>query len=375
MKTHYFLIITALLTIACSGGSEIEKKKEKLAELKSKRQSVDGEIKKLESELAKLEPNKEQNIRVTPVKVTPVATETFQHFIQVQGTLDSRSNVFVAPKTGGAVTSVNVKEGDVVRKGQVMATIDDNVMRQGVEEIKTSMQLANTVYERQKNLWDQKIGSEVQFLQAKNNKEGLERRLQTMQSQLALNRISSPINGVVDAVNIKVGEAAIPGMGAIRVVDPSDIRVVAKVADSYISSVRKGGNAKIRIPDLNKEVAGKINFVGQVVDPTTRTFEIEAGISNQDRSLKPNMLVELSINDQTHADALVINENIVQKTEAGTTVFVAAQEGGKKVAKLRKVKPGLSYNGKVEILEGLQAGDQLITDGFQDLVDGQVISF
>jgi RND family efflux transporter MFP subunit len=307
------------------------------------------------------------------VKTESVERQAFKHFIQVQGTLDSRSNVMVTPKTGGAVTAVYVKEGDAVRKGQVLATIDDVVLRQGVNELKTSLDLANTIYERQKNLWDQKIGSEVQFLQAKNTKEGLERKLATLQSQLALNRITSPINGVVEAVQVKVGETASPAAGAVRVVDPTNIRVVAKVADTYIGNVRKGDAVRITVPDLDREIEGKINFVGQVVNPATRTFDIEVSVDNRDRQLRPNMLVRVNINDQTKADAVVINENIVQKTAAGDIIFVAIEEGGKKVAKQRKVKTGLSYNGQVEISEGLKPGEQLITEGFQDLVDGQPV--
>lgn len=373
MKSPYLLILIPVLALACSKGSEVEQKKEKLNKLKKEQQATAQEIKKLEEEVNKLQPNQASNVRVIPVKTESVGQQAFKHFIQVQGTLDSRTNVMVTPKTGGAVTAVYVKEGDAVRKGQVLATIDDAVLRQSVNELKTSLDLANTIYERQKNLWDQKIGSEVQFLQAKNTKEGLERKLATLQSQLALNRITSPINGVVEAVQVKVGETASPAAGAVRVVDPTHIRVIAKVADAYIGNVHKGDAVRITVPDLNREIEGKINFVGQVVNPATRTFDIEVSVDNRDRQLRPNMLAQVNINDQTKSDAVVINENIVQKTAAGDILFVATEEGGKKVARQRKVKTGLSYNGQVEIIEGLKPGEQLITEGFQDLVDGQPV--
>jgi membrane fusion protein, multidrug efflux system len=373
MKSQYLFILTTTLLLACSKGSELDQKKEKLAELKKEQQSRAEEIQQLEKEVAALQPNSQANVRVIPVKTASVSPQSFKHYIQVQGTLDSRSNIMVTPKTAGVVTAVYVKEGDAVRKGQVLATIDDAILRQSVNEVQTGLELANTIYERQKNLWDQKIGSEVQYLQAKNNKESLERKLETLQSQLAQNKITSPINGVVDQVIVKVGEGAGPTAGAVRVVDPTDIRVVAKVADTYMGSVRKGGAVNISVPDLNREIEGKISFVGQVVNPTTRTFDVEVSVNNSDQQLKPNMLVLININDQTQSNAIVINENIVQKTAAGDLVFVAAEEGGKKVAKQRKVKTGLSYNGQVVIQEGLSAGEQLITDGFQDLVDGQPV--
>jgi membrane fusion protein, multidrug efflux system len=373
MKSKYWLILTTTLLLACSKGSELDQKKEELAELKKEQQDRAAEIQQLEKEVATLQPNSQANVRVIPVKTASVSAQPFKHYIQVQGTLDSRSNIMVTPKTAGVVTAVYVKEGDAVRKGQVLATIDDAILRQSVSEVQTGLELANTIYERQKNLWDQKIGSEVQYLQAKNNKESLERKLETLQSQLAQNKIVSPINGVVDQVVVKVGEGAGPTMGAVRVVDPTDIRVVAKVADTYIGSVRKGGSVIVTIPDLNREIEGKINFVGQVVNPTTRTFDIEVSVNNANRQLRPNMLALVNINDQTQPNAIVINENIIQKTAAGDMIFVATEEGGKKVAKQRKVKTGLSYNGQVEIQEGLSAGEQLITDGFQDLVDGQPV--
>ena len=269
---------------------------------------------------------------------------------------------------------MHVNEGSRVRAGQVMAEIDDAVLRQSAEEIKTSLSLLTTIYEKQKNLWDQKIGSEVQFLQAKNNKEAQERRLQTLNSQLAQNRITSPINGVVDEVRIKPGESAAPGVGVIRVVNLSGIKVVANVADSYIAAVKKGDAVTIRIPDTEQQLKGKVSFVGQVVNATSRTFPIEVALPNEGQQLKPNMLAVIDINDQTKSNVIVIQQNYVQKSEAGEVVFVAAREGNRQVAKARKIKTGLSYKGNVEVLEGLKAGDQLIAEGYQDLTDGQPIS-
>jgi RND family efflux transporter MFP subunit len=274
---------------------------------------------------------------------------------------------------GGVITSVSVKEGDRVSKGQTLAVIDDAVLRQSVEELKTGLDLANTVFEKQQNLWNQKIGSEVQYLQAKNNKEGLERKLATLNSQLAMARITSPISGVIDEVNIKPGEAAAPGLGVIRVVNLSDIKVKARVADSYIGAVKKGDEVKITLPDIKEEFSGKVSFVGQVVNPQSRTFDMEVSLKNRDEKLKPNMLAIVNINDKTVKDAIVIDANFVQQSESGDIVFVAGTEGNSQKAEMRKVKTGLTYNGQVEVLEGLKAGERLITSGYQDLVDGQVI--
>jgi RND family efflux transporter MFP subunit len=274
---------------------------------------------------------------------------------------------------GGVVTAVNVKVGDKVGQGQTMAVIDDAVLQQSIEELKTGLELANTVFEKQQNLWNQKIGSEVQFLQAKNNKESLERKLQTLNAQVAMSRITSPISGVVDEVNIKPGEAASPGFGVIRVVNLSKIKIKARMADSYIGTVKKGDEVRITLPDINQELNGKISFVSQVVNPQSRTFDIEVMLDNKEEKLKPNMLAVVNINDKTAQEAIVIDANYVQQSEEGDVVYVAGAEGQNQKAQMRKVKTGLTYNGQVEVLEGLKAGDQLITAGYQDLVDGQLI--
>ncbi|QHT68219.1 efflux RND transporter periplasmic adaptor subunit [Rhodocytophaga rosea] len=369
MKNTHRLIFATILAFACSSGSDVDKKKQELAELKAQQQEITGKIKQLETDLAKLAPAKAAEARIKLVEITPIQPQTFKHYIPVQGTIESDNNVMVSPKTGGVVTAVYVNEGDRVSKGQVLAVIDDAVMRQSVEELKTGLELATTVYQKQENLWNQKIGSEIQYLQAKNNKESLERKLQTLNSQLAMNRITSPLNGTVDEVNVKAGEAASPGVGVVRVVNLAEVKVKARVADSYITAVKKGDEVKITLPDIKEEIQGKISFVGQVVNPQSRTFDIEVTLNNRDNKLKPNMLAVININDKTAQNAIVIEENFVQQTENGDVVFVA----GSQKAEARKVKTGLAYNGRVEILEGLKQGDSIITNGYQDLVDGQSI--
>lgn len=367
------LFAFGLLLFACNNTSEVDQKKEELAKLKSQQQEIAGKIKSLETELATLAPVKNTEGRVKLVAVKAVEPQTFKHYLSVQGTVESDENILVSPKMGGVVTSVRVNEGDRVSRGQVLAIIDDAVLLQSIEELKTGLDLANTVFEKQQNLWNQKIGSEVQYLQAKNSKESLERKLETLNSQLAMTRITSPISGIVDEVNIKPGEAAAPGLGVIRVVNLSNIKVKARMADSYIGKVKKGDEVKITLPDIKEEMQGKVSFVGQVVNPQSRTFDLEVSLSNKDNKLKPNMLAVVNINDQTAQDAIVIDANYVQQSEFGDIVFVAGKEGNNQKAQMRKVKTGLSYNGQVEVLEGLKVGEQLITSGYQDLVDGQVI--
>ncbi|HEV7347468.1 efflux RND transporter periplasmic adaptor subunit [Telluribacter sp.] len=377
MKSNIIIVAAVSFLFAACGGEKkegVEAKREELAKLKTEQRELDKKIKSLEGDLAKLDPAKAAENRIKAVTVTPVANNTFRHYVEVQGTVDAKNNVLVTPQMGGALTAVYVKEGDYVKAGTVLARVDDSILRQSIEEVKSQLSLATTVYEKQKNLWDQKIGTEMQYLQAASNKESLEKRLSTLNTQLSQARVVSPLAGVVDKVNVKVGEMAAPGMGVARIVNLSNLKVVAKVADAYVASVKKGDDVIINFPDLNRKYNARVAFVSTTVDPLSRTFTIEANLPSSS-DIKPNMLAQVQINDAVKKDALVIDQNLVQSTEKGQVVYVAATEGNRKVAKAKTVKTGLSYNGQVEIVEGLQTGDQLITLGYQEVADGQAISY
>ena len=377
MKRHILIIaVIATFLAACSGEKKdgLAGKKEELAKLKTEQGETDKKIKALEIEIAKLDPKKAGEAKVKAVTVSPLTAETFKHYVELQGTVDAKNSAMITPKTGGAITAMNVKLGDYVSAGSVIGKIDDSILRESIEELKTQQELLNTLYDKQKNLWDQKIGTELQFIQAKSNKESLERKMATLNVQLAQSRIVSPMSGVVDQVNAKVGEMASPGVGVVRVVNLSDLKVMAKVSDTYAATVKKGDEVVIKFPDLKKEYKARISFVSTTVDPLSRTFTIEASLPSS-KDLKPNMMAIVHINDATSKGALAIDQNYVQSTEKGNVVYVAVTEGNKKVAKAKEVKTGLSYNGKVEILEGLTAGDQLITLGYQEMSDGQPIAY
>lgn len=376
MKSYYTIALAAGLLMACGGEKKtsLQDKRDELVKLKSERADLNTQIKTLEGEVAKLDPKKAEAARSKDVTVAPLAPTTFKHFVELQGTIDAKNNVQVSPKSGGVVTAVYVKEGDRVRAGQAIAKVDDQLLRESQAELKTQLSLASTIYEKQAALWKQQIGTEIQYLQAKNNKEALERRLATLNAQIGQSTVTAPISGVVDQVNVKIGQSAAPGVGLVRIVNLSQLKVVAKVADTYAGSVRKGDAVQIEFPDLNKKMTSRISFVATTVDPLSRTFTIEAPLPS-DNSLKPNMLARIKINDQTKQNAIVIDQNLVQNTESGQLVYVATNEGNRKVAKARPVKTGDSYDGRIVVTQGLQAGDQLVTTGYQDLVDGQPISF
>ncbi len=367
-NTYIFLASMALLS-ACSKPD----KKTELADLKSQQKEIEGKIKALEKELG----TTEKKAEATPivVAVSPIQAQSFKHFVEGQGVVTSKNIVMVTPQMGGTITSMILVEGQAVKKGQVVATIDNAVMKESMVEIKTQLELANTVFNKQKALWDQQIGTEIQYLQAKANKESLEKRIITMETQMGLSKVYAPISGVVEKVMQKSGEMGMPGAPMAQIVNVGDLKITAKIADTYVGSVKKGDAITVKFPDINKEFTTRISLVNALIDPASRTFGIEANIPSLGGSLKPNQVAIININDLSKANALIVSQNIIQKTELGDLVYVAVTENGKKIAKAKKVKTGISYNGNVEILEGLTSGEMVITQGYQDLVDGSLISF
>jgi RND family efflux transporter MFP subunit len=276
----------------------------------------------------------------------------------------------------GQVTKVNVHEGDMVKAGQVLAEVDNRVIRESISQLQTNVDFAKTAFEKQQRLWNQKIGTEIQFLQSKTQFESLQKNMVTLQAQLDMSRIKSPINGIVDAVNIKVGEYAAPGMlGAFRVVNFGKMKVKAKIADSYIGKVKLGNPVRIYLSDINDTIQGKISFVSKVVNPMTRTFDIEIGLGATSTEVRPNIMASLKINDENIDNAMSVQSNLVQKDPSGS-MYVMISEGSAANMKARKklVKTGISSGARIIVLEGLSGNEQLIEAGYQEVVDGQLIS-
>ncbi|WP_255067765.1 efflux RND transporter periplasmic adaptor subunit [Lacihabitans sp. LS3-19] len=371
------LLVLALMFVAMGCGKKEDNtlvgKKIQLAELKKNEAEIATKIKTLLSEIEKMEPLKVEKVKT--VTVSTVTPSTFQHYVEATGRVEAVNNQFISPQTGGAITNVFVKEGDFVNKGQKIATIDNSILRNSIQEVLIQLETAKTIYERQKNLWDQKIGTEIQLIQAKTSVESLERRITTLKSQDAMNTVVSPISGYVDEVRLKAGEMASPGLGILRIVNYSNLKVTANVPDTYAGTISKGDAVEITFPDLQKSIKAPLSFVSQSVNAVSRTFVVESHIPSFDKQLKPNLTAKLMINDISRGNAIVIPENYIQNTELGKLVYVAVEEGKNKVARAREVKTGLSYNGAVEITSGLQAGDRIITEGYQEVVDGQLINY
>ncbi|MBM3311468.1 MAG: efflux RND transporter periplasmic adaptor subunit, partial [Candidatus Aminicenantes bacterium] len=299
----------------------------------------------------------------------------FRHYFTVQGTVESDANILVPPLTPGLVTKVAVKAGDRVVPGQLLAELDAAVLKSSIAEVELSLNLARTLYERRERLWAKKIGSELEYLQAKSNKDSLEKRLATLQEQLNLARVTAPIEATVDEVRVKEGEMAAAGLPAFRLVQLSRLKIKAELAENFIARVKAGDPVAVSLPVLGRTFDSRVTAVSQVIDPSSRTFKVEVAVGGAAGPVKPNMLAVLTVNDYTNPSALVVPSNIVQQTGAEKFLFAAVQENGRWTARRRVVRTGESYADRVEILDGLAAGDRVVTFGFQKIADGQPLSF
>lgn len=387
------LSVTLILSlVACGGGGDknkgLTKKKEQLEKYKKEQAELNSKIKLLETEIAKADPAKAEENKAKLVVLDTITAETFTHFIELQGRIDAENISYISPRGApGQVRAVYVKQGDYVRRGQLLVKLDDAIIRQSVAAARQGMgatrnqlELARSVYQRQKNLWDQKIGTEVQLLQAKTNVEVLENTLRTQQAnvraaeeQLATTNVVSNVEGVADIVTVHPGETFPSATGQIKIVNTSRLKVVTDVPENYLTRVSKGLPVLIDIPDLNKSYNSTISVISQAVNASSKGFTAEARIP-ADKGLKPNLTATVKIQDYKSANAVTIPVNTLQTDEQGKYVLVAAKEGKNFVARKRPVQVGELYGDKLEVKSGLADGDVIIKEGFQGLYDGQLIT-
>jgi membrane fusion protein (multidrug efflux system) len=363
-----------LLIAACGGSNELEKKKAKVEGLKAQQAEIASEIKSLEAEIAAIgDTNANANEKVKYVKLTTLEPTEFLHFIDVQGRVDGDQNNTISARAMGPVTKIFVKPGSRVTKDQLLAELDAEIVKTQIADLKTSLAFATDVFNKQKALWEKQVGTEVQYLSAKNNKESLEQKLQTLYENLDMYRIKAPFSGTVDEVFIKVGSNVAPGVPCIRVVNFNNLKAKADVAETYASQIKEGNDVMLLFPDLNnKTIKGKIDFTSRVINQMTRTFTIESQLQN-DADLIPNMICVFKVVDYKSPKAIVIPINTVQKNESEVYVLVSEVVDGKQVAIQRNVTIGKIYNDKAEITSGLKEGDKLIVTGYNDLNNNELI--
>ena len=356
------LYIAVVLSLAACNNKPKDKTQQ-LADLKKQQADISAQITKLEGEVGK-----KDSVKSIDVSAITVKSSSFTNYVQIQGKIDAQDNVTAYPQASAVITAINVRAGDHVSKGQTLAKLDNSVLLQQIEQAQAQATLAQTLYQRQQNLWDQKIGTEVQFLQAQTNVQTSQKQVSTLRQQADMYRIVSPISGSVDQMDLKLGQIASPGAAGIRVVNADILKVKADVPESYAGSVHQGDNVKILIPDANDSLVAKITFAAKVIDPNSRSFAIEIRLPRSGK-LRPNMTAVLKIANYSNSRSIVIPEKAIQKSEAGDYVFVNIDG----IAKRKNVTEGATSGGKSEIKSGLSAGDVVITEGASGLEDGDKI--
>lgn len=379
MKYLIPILSLFVFAMACQPAAEhpadLPGKQALLKEKQKELREVEKLIAQLESEINTLDPNSKKEAPKTLVTTDKVQVKDFERYVDIQSNVQSDDVVMASSETGGRLTKVTVDEGAYVKRGQLIATVDLETIDKQIDELNTALSLASDVYERQKRLWDQNIGSEIQYLQAKNNKERLEKSLETARFQLTKGNVYAPITGVVDMVFLKTGEMSAPGTPIVQILNTGKVKVVADVPEKFLKSVRKGQLVKMRFPALDRETEARVSLVGSSINPANRTFKVEVDIPNRDGLLKPNLLASMAIEDFAQDNAVVIPlDNVQQEVGGKSYVFVQEEnEEGQSVAKKIYVKTGESYNGEIIITEGLKGGEALIIKGARGLANNELI--
>lgn len=375
MKNTFTLLTLIAFLAACgNGASDAETKKKELETAQKEYEEMRAKITKLEQELKEIDPEyaKETNKSIL-VSTFVAAKKPFEHKIEARGSVASRRNVMVSAQVGGAIERVHVREGQRVSQGQVLVSLDADIIRNSIKELKTSLELANSIYEKQAKLWDQKIGTEVQYLQAKNNKDALESKLATANTQLAQAIVRAPFNGTVDNVPAREGELAAPGTPLVRITSPEDMYITADISERFIGKLSVGAKVDVYFPVQDATIDSQITSVSEVINPENRTFQIEVKLPKSNLILKPNQVAVLTLRDYFNKASFVVPTRLIQQDNKGQYIYKVEKKENTIATKLY-VKAGLSYDGNTEVTEGITEGDTLVDKGFRDLTDGVEIA-
>ena len=349
----------------------LEQKKDELREKRKTLNQLQGDIQRLESEIEARGNDRERESKVL-VELDTLRKQDLKHFTVFQGNVDTRNRVTASAEVSGRIISLAVEEGQAVRSGQVIARLDTEVIDKQMAEVETTLSLAKDVYERQKRLWDQNIGSEVQYLEAKNSMERLERNLEVLQSQKARAVVRAPKSGVLDQLLLREGELVSPGVPIGLIVDTQNLKLSVDVPENFLARIDLGDEVEIHFPSLDETIPSRISRIGSSIDPENRTFRVEANLPSGHSRIMPHLMARMSVNDRTAENTLVVPLNIVQYELGGRAyVYVAEDQGDFLRAKKNYVETGLSYRGQIEIQTGLREGDLLIVRGHQDVSSDQ----
>ena len=371
-RTIAIIPVIAILLSACGAKEEVtdsvEAKMAQIAEYKSEIKDLEIKIRDLEKEIIANGGSLELPPDTVAVTTMTIERGTYEEFVEVAGSVSSDQNILVSSEMGGTVTRIYVKEGQQVSAGQLLLSTDDQVLQKSIDELQNAYDLAKTVYEKRKALWDQKIGSEIEYLTAKNNMESLELKLNTTRTQLAKTQLKSPISGTVDEIITKTGEMASPGMPLLRVVNLREVQIECDISEAYLGRVKRGDKVNVSFPSINFESVATITNVGQVINPSNRTFKLQVSLNNRDGMLKPNLLGYLQIREYVEQDQVIIPTRLIQNGVNSDFVY-AITDGS--VVKI-DITRGRSHNGFTQIKSGLSGGEILVVEGNRQVKEGDI---
>ncbi len=346
-----------------------------LKKYKQEAAELDKKIESLEKEATSEKNSKAYTGLKVPVSIVQLQPEAFSHYFVATGELESVDEAFVSPEVMGLIVNIYVKEGEQVKKGQKLARLNTEVIEKNISELQSQLDLAETIFNKQNSLWEKNIGSERQYLEAKNNFEGLQNRMATLRSQYDLHIIESPIDGIIEEIFLQKGEVASPGMQFLYVVNIEELNLNAQVSESYMSVIKKGDEVIVSFPSLpDLRMKRKVSRTGNVINKQNRTFTVEIKLDNPDHILKPNMIANIEINDYHNESALVVPSILIRKDLNGSYLYVVTDKDGEKVAQKKYVVAGRSFKDKTEVLEGLDSNSVIITKGYNNVSDGAVLN-
>lgn len=383
MKNLIYVLIAAVALSSCGDAKvvsvedliaqgDLEFIRARKSELSQEQRALDSQLKKLDSAISTFKGNE----KLPLVTTVSAKAEKFVHFLELQGDVKTKQNVLIYPEMAGTLQRVYVKQGQHVTKGQLLASIDDGGMGSQVSQLKTQAELAKTTFERQKRLWEQKIGSEIQFLQAKSNYEATENAVKTAQSQLGKSTIRAPFTGIIDDIIKDQGTVVSPGPGAevFRIVNLSDMYIKVDVPESYLGGIEKGKAAMVYFPILGDTIMSEVRQTGNFINPSNRAFSVEIPVPNKKGNIKPNLSAKVSLNDYTSENAITIPQSIISENAEGEQyVYIATKSEGenKAIVNRKIISTGKTQGSLVEVLSGVSDGDQLVKEGARSVKDGQ----
>ncbi len=385
MKTiqSFLLILFTLLSLyscnqqANADGIDTSTVEGKKTLLKNKRQELNNlkaEIKQIEKDILAADPDAFGK-KKKPVLVTTKKTQKkdFEEFVEIQGTIETKGEYTATSQIPGTITSMKFKEGDKIRKGQLIATIDNQSFSDSKGEIEVQLQLARDIFEKRARLWEQKIGSEIEYLTAKNNVEALEKSLESLGTQTNKSNVYAPASGMVEMVNLNQGELASPGVPILTIISLKDVQVVADVAENYLPMVKEGDEIFVHLPALDLDREARITNIGARINPANRTFKIEANVSNKDGKLKPNLMTMIRIQQFEEKDAIVVPTNIILQDGDEEFIYIVEQTPKGKFAKKQVIERGQSFKGETQVISGLTGDEVFIAEGFNKVKEGDLL--